>query len=226
MSRVQERILEQEMLDSASDQEAARNLRDITRINAITGAKREILRQIGQYFAANDKFRFLDVGAASGDFAKAVSRHFKQSSPFCLDLQFRNLKLAPQQKVQADAFRLPFPDGSFDIVHCSLFLHHFDSSDTKLLLNEMNRVASKLVLIQDLHRHWISYYFLPFTQFFFRWNKITVEDGMKSVAAGWRRNELESILFHCGLLKHSKIRWHFPSFRYFIAIKAPARVLY
>lgn len=226
MSSVQERILEQEMLDSASDEEAARNLRDITRINAITGARREMLRQIGQYFAPKQSFRFLDVGAASGDFARAISARFKQSRPFCLDLQFRNLKLAPQHKVQADAFRLPFPDGAFDIVHCSLFLHHFDSSETKLLLAEMNRVASKLVLVQDLHRHWISYYFLPFTRFLFRWNKITVEDGMKSVAAGWRRKELESILFQCGLLGRSKIQWHFPSFRYFIAIQTTQRVLY
>ncbi|MCX6612968.1 MAG: class I SAM-dependent methyltransferase [Acidobacteria bacterium] len=223
---MQERILEQEMLDSATDQEAARNLRDITRINAITGAKREMLRQIRQYFGPKDEFRFLDVGAASGDLARAISAHFKQSTSFCLDLQFRNLKLAPHNKIQADAFRLPFPDGAFEIVHCSLFLHHFDSSDTKLLLDEMNRVASKLVLIQDLHRHWISYYFLPVTRLLLGWNRITVEDGMKSVAAGWRRNELESILSCCGLLQQSKIRWHFPSFRYFIAIQAVQRVLY
>jgi hypothetical protein len=82
----------------------------------------------------------------------------------------------------------------------------------------MYRVASKLVLVQDLHRHWISYYFLPLTRFLFQWNKITVEDGMKSVAAGWRRTELESVLSIAGLLSRSKIRWHFPSFRYFIAI--------
>lgn len=220
MSRVQERILEPEMLDSASDREAALNLRDITRINAITGAKREMLRYFKRCFRPNEAFRFLDVGAASGDFAKAVSARFPLSTPVCLDLQFRNLKLAPQHKVQADAFRLPFADGAVDAVHCSLFLHHFDSSDTKLLLQEMDRVASKLVLVQDLHRHWIAYYFLPVTRFLLRWNRITIEDGMKSVAAGWRKDELESLLVHAGLHDRSRIRWHFPSFRYFIAIKA------
>ncbi len=219
MSSVQERILEQEMLDSASDQEAALNLRDITRINSLTGARRELLSQLGQYFSQEATFRFLDVGAASGDLASAIAARFKRSTPYCLDLQFRNLKLAPDYRIQADAFHLPFRDGAFEVVHCSLFLHHFNSDDTRILLREMNRVASKLVLVQDLHRHWISYYFLPCTRFFFRWNKITIEDGMKSVAAGWRRNELESILFHCGLQKCSKLSWHFPSFRYFIAIK-------
>ena len=220
MSRVQERILEQEMLDSASDAEAAINLQDITRINAITGARREMLRELKRQFEANESFRFLDVGAASGDFAKAISRIYSSATPVCIDLQFRNLKLAPKEKVQADAFRLPFADGSFEVVHCSLFLHHFETSDAQLLVQEMYRVASKLVLIQDLHRHWISYYFLPITQFLFRWNRITVADGMKSVAAGWRRSELESVLLGCGLLDRSRIRWHFPSFRFFIAIRA------
>jgi ubiquinone/menaquinone biosynthesis C-methylase UbiE len=218
MSSVQERILEQEILDSVSDEEAALNLRDITRINAITGARWELLRQIQQHVQPTESFRFLDVGAASGDFARAISSRFPNSSPVCLDLQFRNLKRAPKEKVQADAFHLPFADKAFDVVHCSLFLHHFDSADTKRLLEEMYRVASKLVLVQDLHRHWISYYFLPLTRFLFQWNKITVEDGMKSVAAGWRRTELESVLSIAGLLSRSKIRWHFPSFRYFIAI--------
>lgn len=226
MSSVQQRILEQEMLDSASDAEAAKNLHDITRINWLTGARREFLRQIGVRFNRKTSFRFLDVGSASGDLAKALGAHFPNSQLFCLDLQFRNLNLAPQSRVQADAFRLPFPDRSFDIVHSSLFLHHFDLKDAKLLISEMNRVSKRLVLIQDLHRHWLSYYFLPLTRYILRWNQITVEDGMKSVAAGWRRKELEGILDQLGLLEISKIRWHFPSFRYFIAIEATKYATY
>ncbi len=214
------------MLDSASDAEAAINLHDITRINWLTGARRELLRQIGLHFGRNQPFSFLDVGSASGDLAKGVGAHFANAQLFCLDLQFRNLHLAPRLKVQANAFRLPFPDGCFDVVHSSLFLHHFDLDDSKLLISEMNRVAKHLILIQDLHRHWISFYFLPFTRYLFGWNKITVEDGMKSVAAGWRREELEVVLNQLGLLPASKIRWHFPSFRYFIAIRATQEARY
>ncbi len=206
------------MLDSANDAEAASNLADITRINWLTGARREMLRQLRERFRRDEAFQFLDVGAASGDLARAVGKHFPKARVFCLDLQLRNLKEAPENRVQADAFRLPFPDGGFEVVHCSLFLHHFELEDVKKLIEEMRRVSKKLVLVQDLHRHWMSYYFLPLTRHILGWNSITVKDGMKSVAAGWRRKELEVLLFQLSLLHVSSIRWHFPSFRYFIAI--------
>ena len=206
------------MLDFSSDQEAAKSLRDIARINKLTGARRELLHQLKQRFRAEDSFRFLDVGAASGDMARAVLASFPNARVFCIDLLLRNLQGAPDPRVQADAFALPFPKASFEVVHCSLFLHHFAGEGVEELILEMRRVASKVVLIQDLHRHWMAYYFLPATRFILRWHPLTVEDGKKSVAAGWRRKELERILDRIQLLEASKIRWHFPSFRYFIAI--------
>jgi ubiquinone/menaquinone biosynthesis C-methylase UbiE len=218
MSRVQERIIEPEILDSAGDEEAARNLKDITRINTWTGARRELIHQLRQRYNRHSTFCFLDVGAASGDLAKAVRKSFPNVQVHCLDLLHRNLNLAPEGKVQGDAFRLPFRDHSVDVVHCSLFLHHFPNAQAAELTAEMTRVSRQLVLIQDLHRHWISYYFLPATSWCFGWNDITVSDGMKSVAAGWRRPELENLLKELNLQDRSRIRWHFPSFRFFIAI--------
>lgn len=210
------------MLDFSSDLEAARNLRDLARINKWTGATRKLLQQLRQRFQAEECFRFLDVGAASGDMAQAVLASFPNARVVCLDLLLRNLKCAPNSRVQADAFALPFQTSCFDVVHCSLFLHHFAGDAVEKLILEMNRVSNNLILIQDLHRHPIAYYFLPATRWIFRWHTLTVDDGKKSVAAGWRRRELEQILQRVDLLKRSKIYWHFPSFRYFIAIISTA----
>ena len=206
------------MLDFSPDQEAAKNLRDIARINLLTGARRELLRQLKLRFRSKDCFRFLDVGAASGDMGRAVLASFPNARVFCLDILLRNLHTAPDPRVQANAFALPFPTGSFEVVHCSLFLHHFVEARAEDLILEMRRVANQLVLIQDLHRHWMAYYFLPATRFLLRWHPLTVEDGKKSVAAGWKRKELVRVLNRIELLKVSTISWHFPSFRYFIAI--------
>lgn len=207
------------MMDSASDADLALNLKDIARINLWTGARGRLLRELGQRFNKTETFRFLDVGAASGDIATAIQENFPQAATICLDLQHRNLTEAPKPSVQADAFRLPFPDGAFEVVHCSLFLHHFTTEQAAELIAEMRRVSSRLVLIQDLHRHWLSYYFLPATQWCFRWHQLTVSDGMKSVQAGWTRHELEELLEGLDLLRFSAVRLHFPSFRFFIAIQ-------
>ena len=48
-----------------------------------------------------------------------------------LDVKTLHLRAAPPavRRVVADVRRLPFPDGSFDVVTASLFLHHFDEED-------------------------------------------------------------------------------------------------
>ncbi|MBZ2185039.1 MAG: class I SAM-dependent methyltransferase [Bryobacter sp.] len=214
MTIAKQRVREQEILDQASDELAAQNLADIARINRLTGARARLLAELRRFFPIHQPFRFLDVGAASGDFATAVQRRFPQSTSLCVDLQLRNLRRAPSPKLSADAFSLPFRDASVDIAHCSLFLHHFSEEECRRIIAEMHRVCRRALIVQDLHRHWLSYYFLPATQPLLGWQKITVGDGMKSVAAGWRRHELEDIFSSYP----ARIRWHFPSFRYFITV--------
>jgi SAM-dependent methyltransferase len=215
---VRARILSEEMLDSMPDEIARLNLADIARINRFTRAQSRLIAELRSRFPADAPLRFLDIGAASGDMAARVRREFPQATTVCLDLMHRNLQCAPGQRVQADAFQLPFCDCTFDVVHCSLFLHHFSDAQCEILLRRMHAVSRNLVLIQDLHRSPLSYWFLPFTRWLFGWHQVTVSDGMASVAAGWRRDELRRLLDSVNMSPSSSIRWHFPSFRYFIAI--------
>jgi hypothetical protein len=52
-----------------------------------------------------------------------------------------------QPDVVAAAERLPFEDGSFDVVTCRIAAHHFQ--DIRKAVTEMARVAQKLVVIED-----------------------------------------------------------------------------
>lgn len=215
------RVLSEEAMASASDADLEQNLRDLRFINRWTGARRKLRSLLGEHFQKDDAFSFLDVGAASGDLAENVRTEFPHAKTLVLDLDPRNLRLAPQPKIAGDAFRLPFRDNSCDVAHCSLFLHHFSDQDCASIILEMHRVARKLVVVQDLHRHPISYRFLPWTKPLFSWHPITIDDGMLSVAAAWRKDELIAILEATRLAKQSRVQWHFPSFRYFIAIAKP-----
>lgn len=213
------RALAPELLDQASPEEAQRNLANLRRLNHWTGACAELKRQLRRHFSPQHHLRFLDIGAASGDMSRSVGQEFGDSFRVSLDLSAEHLRHAETPKVAADAFRLPFADGSFDVVHCSLFLHHFSEAEAEALLREMDRVSRRLVLAQDLHRHILAYYFLPATAWLFGWDRLMLHDGPVSVAAGWRRAELEALLQNIGLAKMARIDWHFPSFRYFIAIQ-------
>ncbi len=146
-------------------------------------------------------FTFLDIGSASGDTARAIGDTYPGSTVTSLDCNAVNMENAPHPKLLADAFQLPFQEQSFDYVFCSLFLHHFTDEQVVFLLKAFHRVARKALLVCDLERHLIPYLFLPATRPFFHWHFASVHDGMISVRAAFRREELVDLFRRAGIGK-------------------------
>ena len=103
-------------------------------------------------------------------------------------------------------------ENSFDYVFSSLFLHHFDNFQVTELLSEFARVARRAVLIIDLERNPIAYYFLPWTRWLYGWDPVTVNDGAISVEAAFRPRELEALARRAGL-ENPRARAYRPAFR-------------
>ena len=154
----------------------------------------------------------LDVGAASGDSALVIRELYPGATVTSLDNNWTNLERAPDPKLVADAFELPFGNESFDYVLCSLFLHHFDDAKVVRLLSEFYGLAKRGLAVCDLERNILPYLFLPATRALLGWNKITVSDGVKSVRASFRASELRSLAMAAGL-KNAEVRVYRPAFR-------------
>lgn len=191
------RIIVPELLDHATDEEAAANLADLVRINRWIGGHRILLRHLRRFATPADRFTFLDVGAASGDMARVVQREFPRAVVISLDVVARNLRAGTGLKLVGDAFALPVK--RVDFVHASLFLHHFTDAQVVELLRGMRGCAERAVIVQDLVRHGVARSFLPATQWLFGWQKLTVHDGAISVAAGFRRRELAALAAEAGM---------------------------
>jgi ubiquinone/menaquinone biosynthesis C-methylase UbiE len=114
----------------------------------------------------------------------------------------------------ADAFRLPFADRSFDLVHAALFLHHFREPDIGRLLGEMLRVARLGVLINDLHRNLLALYGIRALTALFSRSRYIRNDAPLSVRRGFRRAELMELWQRAGLPSPS-IRWRW-AFRWML----------
>jgi SAM-dependent methyltransferase len=206
------RVLKPELLDSAERELRDGNLRDIARINRWCGGHRVLLRVLRDLVGSLESFSVLDVGAASGDMGQCIREVFPNATVILTDFRLAHLCGAALPRVAADAFRLPFLPGTFDFVVCSSVLHHFPDGEIVDLIRKARSLARRALIILDLERHTIPYYFLPMTRRLLRWSTLTLHDGPISVAAGFRTEELASLTQAAGASVVT-VRKHWPWFR-------------
>ncbi len=93
----------------------------------------------------------LDVGCGTGTQALLLHRMFVDASVFGLDGDKTALAIAQHKQAsegwpitleQGLSTALPYPDGSMDIITCSLLLHHLSDVDKEQSIREMHRVLS------------------------------------------------------------------------------------
>jgi ubiquinone/menaquinone biosynthesis C-methylase UbiE len=220
-----ERIYEEELLDAGAgtDDDVARNLRDLRRVNRFLGGTKVLLGALSSLIESDDvkQLSLLDVGTGSADIPTEVERWCASRGikPFlsALDISERNLRIARTQLgigrevhlIRADSMSLPFTDASFDFVTASLFLHHFRDDDVVRLLADFARVARRAVIVNDLARNLIPYYFARVTGPLLATSFLTRNDGPVSVLRGFTADELKDMAGRAGLRRFS-VRKVFP----------------
>ena len=207
-----QRLIKPELLDYAPPEEARPNLADLVRINRKFGGDSVLRKVMARVVLDNEPFTLLDIGAASGDNARFIQQLYPAASITNLDHNWTNMETAPHPKILADAFQLPLLTDSFDFVLCCLFLHHFTNDQVVGLLRSFYGVARRALLVCDLERHILPYWFLPVTRPFFRWQRITLHDGPISVRASFHADELLR-LTKCAGIEKAEIEVHRPAFR-------------
>src|SRR5580704_2211921 len=203
------RIYVQEMLDAGvgTDDDVSENLADLRFINRRLGGAGVVLDALNQGLKGEtpQALSLLDIGTGSADIPNAVSSRWRsigiQSHIAALDLSGRNLRIARSrlgiepgiELVQGDAMNLPFAPKSFDFVTASLFLHHFNESEIKVLLEGFVRTARKSVIVNDLARSFVPYYFFRLFGRLFTRSFLTRNDGAISVLRGFTAAELSEL---------------------------------
>jgi ubiquinone/menaquinone biosynthesis C-methylase UbiE len=206
LKKFRERSYELEHIDlgdyTAAEYEGC--IAELQLVNEWLGDSRTLKRTLFKHVAKQrlTSFSVLDVGAGSGELLRVTARWARETGRVFrgvgLELNERSAQAIHEestdypeiQSVRADARLLPFADGKFDYVICSLFTHHFVELQIINILREMSRVAKRRIFVIDLHRHPVAYYFYITLGKLILHNRLLRSDGALSILRSFKRREL------------------------------------
>ena len=158
----------------------------------------DMLRTLADYGNKNNlSFNLvgIDANAFTIKHAQALSRTYPNISYLC-----------------EDVFSEDFKNLSYDIVLCTLTLHHFKDDEILYLMSVLQNNAAIGIVVNDLQRSAVSYRLFQALCFVFRLNAMSREDGLVSILRGFKRNELASFSKKLQF-KNYTIQWKW-AFRY------------
>lgn len=117
-----------------------------------------------------------------------------------LDRMWPHLPRGVAASVAGDALRLPFQNGTFDVVSSSLLAHHFEPETLVKFAGESLRVCRRAVLINDLIRSRLHLQLVYLGLPLFR-SRITWHDAPASVRRAYTCDEMRAVLADAGARK-------------------------
>ena len=216
------------MDDFAMEGEILREALDkIAKINQLLGGNQLTLQGVQELVVKIPKgteITIVDVGCGNGDMLRTLADYgIKHNFNFRLiGIDANNFTINHAQKLSEnysnvsyrceDVFDKAFTELKYDIVLCTLTLHHFKEDEILRLMTVFNANSRVGIVINDLHRSAISYRLFQALCFVFRLNSMSREDGLVSILRGFKKEDL--VRFSKKLnLTHYKIHWKW-AFRY------------
>ncbi|WP_317044675.1 methyltransferase domain-containing protein [Flavobacterium cyanobacteriorum] len=223
------RTEENEIMDdfALEGEELRQALDNIAHINRLLGGNSVTLQAIKKLLKKADidkVISIVDVGCGNGDMLRMLAGFGKKTG-----VQFRltgidanrfTINYATQLSSAhsnisykcLDVFSPEFRQENYDIVLCTLTLHHFKDDQVLKIISIFSENARIGVVINDLHRSRIAYSLFRIIAFVFNMNAMAREDGLTSILRGFTKKELQKFAVRLSL-KDSTIRWKW-AFRY------------
>jgi SAM-dependent methyltransferase len=208
-------LMDYPTLDPAEHRRALAALAHINRVTASAGviwpAIRKLARELGR------PVRLLDVACGSGDIPAALLRKAQAAR---ISLEVAGCDISPLAISTAaancpagrffthDAVRSLLPAG-FDVIICSLFLHHLSGDDALSLLTHLKDAAGRLILVNDLARSRFNYLAVWLACRVLTRSRVVRFDGPASVRSAFTAREALALAERAGLAG-ATVRTHFP----------------
>jgi ubiquinone/menaquinone biosynthesis C-methylase UbiE len=184
--------------DACSPADVEISMRDLGRVNRWFGGVATTQKMVERAAQASGTRRLslLEVAAGSGEVPEIVRRRLARRG-IALDVTMldraRAHLPAGNHSIVGDALGLPFSDGAFDLVSCSLFAHHLGAQHLTQFVREALRISRRAVLINDLVRHPVHLALVYVSRPIMR-SRVAWLDGITSVRRAYVPDEIQSML--------------------------------
>ena len=219
---------EEIMDDFAMEGEILRDALDkIASINQLLGGNKLTLHGVKDMLSTAEQdreFTIVDVGCGNGDMLRALADYAttKGLTFNLIGIDADNFTITHARDLSKnytnisyrceDIFDKEFENLKYDIVLCTLTLHHFKDDQIEKLLSVFYKNATLGVVINDLHRSKIAYRSFQALCKVFRLNDMSREDGLVSILRGFKKVDLIQFSEKLGFRKYD-VKWKW-AFRY------------
>ncbi len=182
------------------------NLREMERMIRLLGVPGYLLRLVRRQLSARpagEPLSVLDIGSGSGWLPRLLSDAGGRAvAVTAVDIRPEVLHYARALSVRypevcfrwGDARRLTYAPGSFDVVTCSMVLHHLCPQEAVDFLQRIDTIATRLWLVCDLLRSRPVYWMARFLTRVTCSNPLTRHDGPLSVRKAFDFRELKLVV--------------------------------
>ncbi len=209
----QSELMDDPALDETSHRHALKSLERINWLSRSDKVVWKLLRKLAGSCSSDRPLSILDIAAGGGDLAIRLSKLAQRDGvSLKIDgcdissaaLQFATVQAAVSKRnnirfFKCDAMNEPFPKPEYDVVMCSLFLHHLNEEEAVRLLQRMKAVATQLVLVDDLRRTRFGYWLAWLGCRLLTRCHVVHIDGPMSVEGAFTTSEARSIAAKAGL---------------------------
>lgn len=147
--------------------ELERDLENIRQLNRWFGSYALISMFLSGWIKPGSRLRIVDLATGSGDIPRLIAECGRKIGAElridALDRQSATLEIA--QKLSVPYPEISFVEGNilewrpaepYDVVFCTLALHHFSDDDAVRVLQRCRELSHKFVLVSDLRRSWMA----------------------------------------------------------------------
>jgi 2-polyprenyl-3-methyl-5-hydroxy-6-metoxy-1,4-benzoquinol methylase len=165
-----------------------------------------------------------DIGCGNGDMLRAVAKMADKKGwrvkLVGVDANEYTVKYAAALSIQypeityycMDILREKFRELQYDIVLCTLTLHHFEDRQIIKLMSLFRRNATIGIVINDLQRSAVAYRLFQLFSWVTGMGKMAKEDGLVSILRGFKRKEIQELSRKLNFKQYT-LRWKW-AFRY------------